>query len=234
MAGITLRTRGERLRAARLKYFKSARLAAIALRIPVSTYNAHERAQAPGGRDYGPEEATRYGRRFGVMPEWLLTGWRPLQQGSGGALGTPSAAEELKGPDKATIPVKGYISAGPDAYRIVDHEGPPVRIDLSAEAIAKSLTLEVRESSLGSSFDEWLVICHPHNVAHDLFGYLCVVVLGEGQEDPSDDGRLVLRVMQPGCTEGKYDLLSEFGKNYRNVSVHAAAKVKYLLPPPGK
>jgi hypothetical protein len=40
--------------------------------------------------------------------------------------------------------------------------------------------------------------------------------------------------MQPGCTEGKYDLLSEFGKNYRNVSVHAAAKVKYLLPPPGK
>ena len=80
MAGTMLRTRGERLRAARLKHFKSARLAAIALRIPVSTYGAHERAQAPGGRDYGPEEATRYGRRFGVMPEWLLTGWCPPQQ----------------------------------------------------------------------------------------------------------------------------------------------------------
>ena len=80
MAGTTLRTRGERLRAARLKYFRSARLAAIALRMPVSTYGAHERAQARGGRDYGPEEATRFGRRFGVMPEWLLTGWCPPQQ----------------------------------------------------------------------------------------------------------------------------------------------------------
>jgi hypothetical protein len=97
--------------------------------------------------------------------------------------------------------------------------------------MAKSLTLAVRDSSLGSFFDEWLVICHPRNVAHDLFGYLCAVVLGEGQEDPTDNGRLVLRVMQPGRTEGKYDLLSEFGKNYRDVSVHAAAKVKYLLPP---
>ena len=49
MVGTMLRTRGERLRAARLKHFKSARLAAIALHIPVSTYGAHERAQAPGG-----------------------------------------------------------------------------------------------------------------------------------------------------------------------------------------
>ena len=234
MAGTMLRTRGERLRAARLKHFKSARLAAIALRIPVSTYGAHERAEAPGGRDYGPEEATRYARRFGVIPEWLLTGWRPPQQEQGGETGGGARlpGEELKAPAKATIPVRGYISAGPDAYRVVDNQGHIVEIDLSTEEMAKSLTLAVRDSSLGSFFDEWLVICHPRNVAHDLFGYLCAVVLGEGQEDPGDDGRLVLRVIQPGRTEGKYDLLSEFGKNYRDVSVHAAAKVKYLLPRP--
>ena len=67
-------TRGARLRSAREKYFKSARIAAKALGIAVSTYGAHERAEAPGGRDYGPDEAKRYGRRFRVTPEWLLTG----------------------------------------------------------------------------------------------------------------------------------------------------------------
>ena len=218
---------------ARRIFTRPARLAAIALRIPVSTYGAHERAEAPGGRDYGPEEAARYGRRFGVMPEWLLTGWRPPQQEQGGETGHGAwfPAEEFNAPAKATIPVRGYISAGPDAYRVADNQGHTVEIDLSTEAMAKSLTLAVRDSSLGPFFDEWLVICHPRNVAHDLFGYLCAVVLGEGQDDPSDDGRLVLRVMQPGRTEGKFDLLSEFGKNYRDVSVHAAAKVKYLLPP---
>ena len=203
---------------------------------PRRTGGGFRPGEAPGGRDYGPEEATRYARRFGVMPEWLLTGWRPTQQEQGGETGRGVSlpAEELKAPAKATIPVRGYISAGPDAYRVADNQGHTVEIDLSTEAMAKSLTLAVRDSSLGSFFDEWLVICHPHDVAHDLFGYLCAVVLGEGQDDPSDDGRLVLRVMQPGRTEGKYDLLSEFGKNYRDVSVHAAAKVKYLLPPPGQ
>src|SRR5271166_5042515 len=69
-------TRGERLRDARKKLFKSARAAALAFAIPVATYSAHERAQAPGGRDYGPEDAQRYARRFGVTAEWLLTGYR--------------------------------------------------------------------------------------------------------------------------------------------------------------
>jgi hypothetical protein len=57
-------TRGERLRTAREKRFKSARSAAKALGIAISTYGAHERAEAPGGRDYGPNEAQRYGRFF--------------------------------------------------------------------------------------------------------------------------------------------------------------------------
>ena len=49
--------------------------------IPVSTYGAHERAQSPGGRDYGPEDAKKYARRFGVTPEWLLTGREPFPVG---------------------------------------------------------------------------------------------------------------------------------------------------------
>jgi hypothetical protein len=72
-------TRGERLRSARERLFKSARAAAIALGIPSATYGAHERAEAAEGRgrDYGPEEAAIYGARFKVRPEWLLTGSGP-------------------------------------------------------------------------------------------------------------------------------------------------------------
>ncbi len=68
------KTRGERLKSARAKFFKSGRSAAAALGVPAATYGAHERAESPGGRDYGPKEAQQYGRRFGVSPEWLLTG----------------------------------------------------------------------------------------------------------------------------------------------------------------
>src|SRR5215831_4755581 len=97
-------TRGERLRMAREKRFKSARLAGKALGIPVSTYGAHERAQSPGGRDYGPEDAKKYARRFGVTPEWLLTGREPF----------PTGADES--PAAPKVPVVGYVGAGSAAH----------------------------------------------------------------------------------------------------------------------
>jgi transcriptional regulator with XRE-family HTH domain len=68
------KTRGERLRLARKKLYSSASSAAAAMGIPAATYGSHERAESSGGRDYGPEEAQRYARRFGVTAEWLLVG----------------------------------------------------------------------------------------------------------------------------------------------------------------
>lgn len=67
-------TRGDRLRQARAKHYRSARAAAEALDVPISTYNGHERAGHPGGRDYDPEQASFYARAFGVSDTWLLTG----------------------------------------------------------------------------------------------------------------------------------------------------------------
>src|SRR5688572_2465598 len=98
-------TRGERLRAARARRgFKSARLAAKALGIAMSTYGAHERAEAVGGRDYGTDEAKFYARRFGVSPEWLLTG---REQGEGDEFpGIPTVTEEDLWP---RVPVIGYV-----------------------------------------------------------------------------------------------------------------------------
>jgi hypothetical protein len=111
-------TRGRRLRAARKTQFRSARAAALALGIPISTYGAHERAQLSGGRDFGPEEARRYARRFGVTPEWLLTG---LRQAHIDPPFHPEQVEETAPPrtrlmTRFRTPVKaavvGYVGAG--------------------------------------------------------------------------------------------------------------------------
>jgi len=85
-------TRGQRLRSARKKRFKSANAAAAAMGIPVATYGSHERAESPGGRDFGPEEAKKYARRFGVTAEWLLVG-----------SGEPPAAVTEAGFEPATV-----------------------------------------------------------------------------------------------------------------------------------
>lgn len=91
---------GKRLAQARKAAgFRSAKSAAEALSVPVSTYNSHERAGEIGARQYGPEEAKVYARRFGVTASWLLTG-------EGDGLGG--------------VPLVSWVSAGemvtPDAF----------------------------------------------------------------------------------------------------------------------
>lgn len=68
-------TPGKRLAHAREKAnYRSARQAAINLNVPVSTYNAHERAGEPGGRQFSLSEAEKYARNFRVSASWLLLG----------------------------------------------------------------------------------------------------------------------------------------------------------------
>ena len=66
-----MNTMGQRLREARLKAgFSSATKAADAIGVSHSTYRAHENGQ----NEFGPEEATIYGRKFDVSASYLLTG----------------------------------------------------------------------------------------------------------------------------------------------------------------
>lgn len=70
-----MKTRGERLRWAREQAgYRSAMAVSKELGIPYSTYNTHERAGEPGGRDFTPEQAETYARKFRVAHGWLLTG----------------------------------------------------------------------------------------------------------------------------------------------------------------
>lgn len=65
---------GDRLREARKTAgFTSTEAAAKAVRVPSSTYRAHENGQ----NNFGPDEALRYGKVFGVDPNFLLFGTEP-------------------------------------------------------------------------------------------------------------------------------------------------------------
>jgi hypothetical protein len=226
-------TRGERLRAARRKYFRSARTAALALGMPVSTYGAHERAERPDGRDYGPEEARRYARRFGVTPEWLLTGLQPqqIEEPVVGELGTLFPAEEFEPPAPgATVPLVGYVGAA-GAER-ADHQSDLDEMELAAEA-QPGLVVEANVEGLALFFRKWLVLCELWRpVTSDLFGSLCVVGLPETEGASSKGGRILLRRIEPGPVEGRYDLLTDFGgESLYNIPIHSVARVTGLMAP---
>ena len=199
-------TRGERLRIAREKHFKSARLAAKAMGIPVSTYGAHERAESSGGRDYGPDEAKKYGRRFRVTPEWLLTGREAFR---------PGEVEEQATPK---VPVVGYVGAAAEVrlYEVAQRDLDQVDCPGSTEA---TVAVEIRSDSLGPFFNRWLLFYDDVHrpPTHDHIGELCVVGLG--------GRRILVRQVQLGSAEGRFNLLSATDKPILDVAIEWAATV---------
>ena len=211
-------TRGARLRSAREKYFKSARIAAKALGIAVSTYGAHERAEAPGGRDYGPDEAKRYGRRFRVTPEWLLTGRKIAP--TDGVPGTEAPEE----PATPKVPVAGYVGAGAETHFYAVAQGGLDEIDAPDGSTPDTVAVEIRGGSLGTFFDRWLVFYDDvrRPVTPDLVGKICVVGL--------DDGRVLIKKLQRSRSPGLFNLASQTEAPILDVAVEWAASVKGLKP----
>src|SRR5271166_1713750 len=191
-------TRGERLRAARKRRFKSARAAALAMGIAVATYGSHERARLPGGRDYGPDEARRYARRFGVTPEWLLTGRRQeeqqqeeeqlqeeQQQGEHEEDGVdpfenpfdiPFLPEQFEEPRTRRIPVMGYVGAGSEGHYYALSQGYLDELDFPDRLTDTTDIIELHDHGLGPLFDRWVLFFGEMRepVTDDLFDYVCV------------------------------------------------------------
>jgi hypothetical protein len=212
------RTRGQRLRIAREALFKSAREAARQMGMAVSTYGAHERAEDPGGRDYGPDEAKKYARRFRVTPEWLLTG-----RGGGPGEEPPFEAEV---PDVWTlpnVPVVGYVGAGAAAHFYEVAQGDLDEVEPPPGATEATVAVEIRGDSLGTFFNRWLVFYDDvrRPVTPDLIGELCVIGL--------EDGRVVIKQVQRGRAEGMFNLYSQTEAPMRDVTVAWAAKVKSMV-----
>jgi hypothetical protein len=199
---------------ARERRFRSARQAAKAIGLPPSTYGAHERAEAPGGRDYGPNEAKRYARRFGVTPEWLLTG-----RGLGpGEAGFPEEPEETA----PKVGVVGYVGAGAEAHFYEVAQGDLDEVEPPYGANEDTVGVEIRGNSLGAIFNRWLVFYDDvrRPVTPDLIGELCVVGL--------QDGRVLIKQVQRGRSEGLFNLISETEPPIRDVTIEWAARVKSM------
>lgn len=212
------KTRGERLRYAREQAgFPSARLAAKAMGVAVSTYGAHERAEDPGGRDFGPDEAMRYGKRFKVTPEWLLTGrWI----GPGGDRPVSIDVPEEKVTFK--VPVVGYVGAGSKAHFYDVAQGDLDDVDPPHGSNEATVAVEVRGDSLGPFFNRWLVFYDKiqHPVTEDMLGELCVVGL--------EDGRILIKQIHRGRSPGLYNLLSPNDAPIKDVPITWGAKVNII------
>jgi hypothetical protein len=211
-------TRGARLRDARQKRFKSARAAALALAIPVATYGAHERAESPGGRDYGPNEAQRYARQFGVTAEWLLTGYRQTADDKA------DASEHPRGSSTTKLRVIGYVGAGAQVHLYAVAPEDLEEIEVPILGTASTVAIEIRGNSMGFHFNHWFLIYDDvrQPPTPDLIGELCVVAL--------KDGQILVRQLQQGGAQGQFDLVSQAGPGIRNAAVVWAANVKAMIP----
>ena len=181
-----MRTRGERLRAAREKRFRSARAAAIALGFPISSYGAHERAESPGGRDYGPDEARQYARYFAVTPEWLLTGYDPDR-------GQPASSLPKK------LKVVGYVGTRGTVhlYQVSSAQAEYLETDLPI--YGSTVALEIRDPSImGVLPKNWIVVFDhtERRPTPDLIGKLCIVAY--------DDKRIVLEVLRKSAKRTRW------------------------------
>jgi phage repressor protein C with HTH and peptisase S24 domain len=206
-------TRGDRLRIARERRFRSARQAAKAIGMAPSTYGAHERAEDPGGRDYGPNEAKRYARRFGVSTEWLLIG-----KGKG----PDEAGPEEPEPETPKVSVVGYVGAGSEAHFYEVAQGDHDEVEPPYGSTEDTVAVEIRGNSLGTIFNRWLVFYDDvrRPVTPDLIGELCVVGL--------QDGRVLIKQLQRSRTEAMFNLVSETEPPIRDVHVEWAARVKSM------
>jgi hypothetical protein len=210
LCSLVMSTRGQRLRQAREKVFPSARAAAKALGIPVSTFGAHERAESPGGRDYGPDEASRYAKWLKTTPEYLLTGRSEPD---------PEAPDESR---SATIRVVGYVGAGAEAHFYAVSQGDLDEVPAPEWATAHTVAVEIRGASLGPLFHGWLVyyddVRQPPTV--DLLGKTCVVGL--------DTGQILVKKVARGQARGTFDLISQNDEPIRGAVIEWAAEVKHV------
>src|SRR5262249_51055746 len=202
-------TRGERLRIARERVFKTSRQAAQAIGIPVPSYWQSEPGELPGGRGCDADNAQRLARRFGVTPEWLLTG-------RGEGIGE---SEPIVPPDTAKVPVVGHVGAGARAHF---HAAAQGEVDLPPGGTASTVALEIRGESLGKGFNRWLLYYDSvrRPATRDLIGRLCVVGLG--------DGRVLIKQLHGGRSRGRFSLRSPNQATINDIAVEWAAGVTWM------
>lgn len=209
-------TPGERLARARAaKGYETAKSAAEAMGVAVSTYVQHEN----GIRGVPAARASKYARFYGVTPEWLLYGRETP------AKPPPSAASVAKARRRGSlsVPLVGYVGAGAEAhyYATGDELG---EVDAPEGSTPHTVAVEVRGQSLGPLFERWLIFYDEVRTppTPDLFGRLCIVGL--------PDDRILVKQIRPATTAGFFHLLSNNEPPITDQEVMWAARVKSMTP----
>lgn len=138
------------------------------------------------------------------------------------AFGVPEAAV-IETPDP--IPLVGFVGAGAEA--VFFGEGDPLQDEVAppvAGSTPDTVAVEIRGGSLGSLFDRW--ICY-YDDRHDpptqeMLRKLCIVGL--------EDGRVLVKQLNPGSVKGLFDLWSNNEAPIRDVAVAWAAIVTAIRP----
>jgi transcriptional regulator with XRE-family HTH domain len=122
------------------------------------------------------------------------------------------------------VPLVGYVGAGSLASIYSDGQGPFDEVPAPDDATDKTVAVEVRGSSLGELFDQWIVfyddVRDPPRSAW--LGKLCVVGCA--------DGRILIKKLTRGQLPGTYTLISNTEPPIYDVPVAWAALVKTMRP----
>lgn len=128
--------------------------------------------------------------------------------------------------DDLTVPVVGYVGAG-GVVAFGEGQGPfgEARMPPGGAAPSTVAVIVRGDSMSGLLEDGWTVYYDSRSEppTEALFGKLCVVGL--------QDGRVLIKKLQPGRKPGHYDLYSTNADPALDQAVIWAARVSFLAPP---
>lgn len=127
------------------------------------------------------------------------------------------------------VPVVGYVGAGVEIFPFDDFpRGEGMRTVRCPQGLdpGKTAAVEVRGDSMFPIGDGWIIyfVKEVHGVPYEAVGQLCVVKLAH-------DGPTQLKVVRPGYSRGKFNLISWNAAPREDVEVEWASPVRGMLSP---
>lgn len=127
-------------------------------------------------------------------------------------------------PTQREVAVAYFVGAGSAVHAMNEGQGPFEYVQAPDYATENTVAARVEGASMGPWFDGWLVFYDDVRspITPDLHGEICVVGL--------EDGRVLLKKVQPARQPGLFHLHSQFEEPITDVAIRWAAKVTGMRP----
>lgn len=191
--------RAKRLREARL-FAGYEDLASVYVKFPrwkPNSYKSHEN----GNGAFSFKNALKYAEAFGVNPTWLYSGQGPMVSVRPPALQESEEVARLR-LERRVVPPVGYVGAGALAHYYATTDSGLGEVDAPDNANENTVAVEIRGSSLGPLFEQWLVFYDEVRspVTADMLHRLCIVGL--------PDDRVLVKQIKPAGAPNRFHLVS--------------------------